>query len=201
MKLHGPKDIFKQGSSGSSASSTSTPEPVFVETVETPSSVSQHQAELKEAINATMIREQNLRWIGFGLIICTLLVVLLVSLSACSPAQSQVSIALDYEAGSGYVWTYSENPEGLFEFQHMETLDKSSSDDGDSSKVNAQDIFEFSAINSGDVELNFILARPETGDDIQAQVSYSFSIDSSHNVKLVDSHGTLDVIPEPTISS
>ena len=102
---------------------------------------------------------------------------------------------------SGYVWTYSENPEGLFEFQHMETLDKSSSDDGDSSKVNAQDIFEFSAINSGDVELNFILARPETGDDIQAQVSYSFSIDPSHNVKLVDSHGTLDVIPEPTISS
>lgn len=104
------------------------------------------------------------------------------SSSAAAAAEGVVTIALDYNAGTGYEWKSTVEPEGLVAQVGQEN--KSMTADERISGEPLQDRFTFRAQAPGEVVITFDLVRSwEDGEPAETQV-YAFTISDDLNMVL-----------------
>ena len=97
-------------------------------------------------------------------------------------AQSIVSMSLDYNAGTGYEWTYTVEPEG-----NVTLVDQTTQNKAKDSKLAGgplSEVFTFRAARPGEVTSTFKLARSwEDSDPAEEQV-YCFAINNQLEMTL-----------------
>ena len=149
-----------------------------------------------------------------SVIVCAAVLVTLFALSACggssaastaqsSSASSQeivtdsesvVIISLDYNAGTGFEWSYEEDPEGMLTFLGKETEDLAKDELIDGGPL--LDTFTFRAAKPGEVTLTFKLARSwEESPSDYTQV-YAFDIDENLHMVLLPDKSNYETEPE-----
>ena len=115
------------------------------------------------------------------------------SSNAAPDAKSQVTIGLDYNAGTGYEWTYAADPEGVVELTDQVTEDLSQQKDIAGGPL--RENFTFKALKPGEVVLTFTLARSwEQGAPAETQ-TYAFTV--SDDLKFVLNPYKSDFVNEP----
>ena len=130
------------------------------------------------------------------LALCALALAAAAALSSCGTAQSTITVALESQGGTGYVWTYEAEPGDVLTETGHET--EAANDLAGGTVV---DTYTFKAQKAGDVTLTLTLARPWEGADGEAQtVQYTFMVDEAKDIELDSSGGTYPNIPEPTLS-
>jgi len=97
-------------------------------------------------------------------------------------ASDTVFISLDYNAGTGYEWACTADPEGV-----LVQTDKVTEDRAEPGVVGGplRDTFTFRAQQPGEVVLTFNLVRPWEAGTAPAETQvYAFTVTKSHEVKL-----------------
>ena len=97
-------------------------------------------------------------------------------------ASDTVFISLDYNAGTGYQWTYTADPEGVL----VET-DKTTESRAEEGVAGGplRDTYTFRAQSPGDVVLTFNLVRPWETDEQPAETQvYAFTVTKYSEVNL-----------------
>ena len=90
-------------------------------------------------------------------------------------AEDIVSILLDYNAGTGYEWTYTAEPANVVSFEGKATEDLAK---GQALAGGAlRDTFTFRAAQAGEVVLTFELKR-SWNDDVAETAVYAFTVDN-----------------------
>ena len=119
------------------------------------------------------------------------------SSSSAAPATgSTATIDLEYNAGTGYEWTYSADPDGIVSLVSQDT--ESLSQDKNVSGGPLQEHFTFSAAKPGEVVLTFDLVRPwETGADPAETQIYAFTV--TDDLQMILNPYKSDFNLEPTI--
>lgn len=83
-------------------------------------------------------------------------------------------IDLDYNAGTGYEWTYAADPEGMVELVGQKTEDLA---DEDITGGPLKDHFTFRALQPGEVSITFELVRGWESDEEPAETQvYAFTV-------------------------
>lgn len=109
-----------------------------------------------------------------------------------------VSIALSYNAGTGYEWQCKAEPEGIVSLVGQKTEDQAQGQEVSGGPL--QDVFTFKAEKAGEVILTFELARSwEDGDPAETQV-YAFVVDDNLKMTLNPYKSNFDNEPEWTHS-
>ncbi|MBQ9000387.1 MAG: protease inhibitor I42 family protein [Eggerthellaceae bacterium] len=119
------------------------------------------------------------------------------SSSAVAPQTgSTAEITLDYNAGTGYEWAYSADPEGVVELAGQNT--ESLSQDKTVSGGSLQEHFTFRAVKPGEVVLTFNLARSwESGAKPAETQIYAFTV--TDNLQMILNPYKSDFANEPVI--
>ena len=103
-----------------------------------------------------------------------------------------VTISLDYNAGTGYEWNYTMEPEGVLTQVSHETVDQAK--DKTMTGGPLSDQFTFRAAKPGEVVLTFKLARNWEGEPAETQV-FAFTVSS--DLKMVLNPYKSDFVNEP----
>ena len=117
------------------------------------------------------------------------------SSSSAPGAGANAIIALDYNAGTGFEWTYAADPEGIVTLADQKT--ESLSADKTASGGPLQERFTFTAKAPGEVVLTFKLARSwESGEPAETQL-YAFTV--TEDLRMILNPYKSDFNNEPVI--
>jgi len=116
--------------------------------------------------------------------------------TAAAGSEDVVTISLDYNAGTGYEWNYTMEPEGVLAEVSHETEDQSSHATAAGGPLS--DKFTFRAAKPGEVVLTFNLARSWEGEPAETQV-YAFTVSS--DMKMVLNPYKSNFVNEPAWGS
>lgn len=109
-------------------------------------------------------------------------------------SESVVIISLEYNAGTGYEWTYEEEPEGMLTLVSQDTEDLAKDELIEGGPL--LETFMFRAAKPGEVTLTFKLARSwEEGSPAETQV-YAFDIDKNLHMVVLPDKSNYETEPE-----
>lgn len=115
--------------------------------------------------------------------------------SSAPGAGTSATIGLDYNAGTGFEWTYAADPEGIVALTNQKT--ESLSSDKTASGGSLQERFTFTAKAPGEVVLTFKLARSwESGEPAETQL-YAFTV--TEDLRMILNPYKSDFSNEPVI--
>ena len=113
--------------------------------------------------------------------------------SATSGTADVVKIGLDYNAGTGYEWKCTMNPEGVASIVSQETEDRANDKTMTGGPLN--EVFTVRAEKPGEVMLTFDLVRNWEGEPAETQV-YAFTV--SNDLKMTLNPYKSNFANEPT---
>ena len=103
-----------------------------------------------------------------------------------------MSIALDYNAGTGYEWQCAMDPEGVLDLVSQDTNDLAK--DKEMTGGPLQDVFTLRALKPGEVTVTFNLVRSWEGEPAETQV-YTFTV--TDDLKMILNPYKSDFVNEP----
>ena len=115
------------------------------------------------------------------------------SQTAAPDAKREVTIGLDYSAGTGYEWTYAADPEGVVELVSQTTEDRSGGKDTTGGPLSER--FTFRSVKPGEVVLTFNLERSWEEDEPAETQVYAFTVND--NLDLILNPYKSDFVNEP----
>lgn len=106
-----------------------------------------------------------------------------------------VVMTLDNNAGTGYEWSYTVEPEGVLSFAGQRTEEAGGSEPLAGGQV--QEVFEFRADAPGEAVVTFTLARPGTNEvDPNLMQMYAYTVTDDLNIILNPYKSNFDHEPE-----